>query len=85
MRPKNSSLLVQNPLGDGAMWQEDWFRMRYWERTSNEFKLVGIYTVNPLDDTITKVVEENADLAMFDWLKNTSDCQMVGSQMFCKI
>lgn len=52
---KDSRLLVQNPLIVGSGWMNDWFKMRYWEWTGNNFKLLGVYKVDLAKKEIIKV------------------------------
>jgi len=55
---KNSRLLVQNPITIGSGWMNDWFKMRYWEWTGTNFRLLGVYMVDLEKKEIVKVKED---------------------------
>src|SRR3989344_5285009 len=55
---KNSRLLVQNPITIGSGWMNDWFKMRYWECTGTNFRLLGVYMVDLEKKEIVKVKED---------------------------
>ena len=55
---KDSRLLVQNPLTIGSGWMNDWFKIRYWEWTGMDFRLLGVYKVDLEKKEIIEVKEE---------------------------
>ncbi len=52
---RDSRLLVQNPLAPGGGWMNDWYKMRYWEWTGKDFKLLGTYKVDLAKKEIIEV------------------------------
>lgn len=54
---KDSRLLIQNPIIIGGDWTRPWYKMRYWEWTGKDFKLLGTYKV----DLAKKEITETSD------------------------
>jgi hypothetical protein len=42
---KESRLLIQNPITIPSGWMNDWFKIRYWEWTGTNFRLLGVYQI----------------------------------------
>ena len=81
----NSRLIVINPLAnirgyDGSV--ADWARIKYYEWTGTELKLLAVYRV--FDNKLVEASLSEGDPSIPDWAKQSESCETVGGKIFCK-
>jgi len=81
----NSRLIVVNPLenvkgGDGSA--PDWARIKYYEWTGTELRLLAVYKVS--DNKLVEAGLLEGDASAPDWMKQSKSCKTIGGQIFCK-